>query len=224
MGGSLTFSTATLGRIFVASSWSIALALLPASHALAGTGTFGSHAGFNANGGGNSYLGATHAGSNQLAGLHGHDFGTFSSGDSLLLSGGDLLTWKNEGGDVTGAFIGYNVHEASSSSGTFSEISLGWSNNAPFTNAAGSSFSNYGDQKWAQIASTPDLLSGLAPGDYKLEVYFKATSSEGDRYDSRNGENHVASFAISAPIPEPATFMLGLLGMLTVVAMGRRCR
>jgi hypothetical protein len=224
MNCSFQFSTATERRIFVLSSLIIALLLLPASHALAGTGTFGSHAGFNANGGGNSYLGATHAGSNQLAGLHGHDFGTFSSGDSLLLSGGELLTWKNGGGNVTGASVGYNVHEASSSPGSFSEISLGWSSNAPFTNAAGSSFSNYGDQKWAQIASTPDLLSGLAPGDYNLEVYFKATSNEGDHYDSRNSENYVASFAISAPIPEPATFLLTLFGMLTVVAMGRRCR
>jgi len=224
MNCSFQFSTATERRIFVLSSLIIALLLLPASHALAGTGTFGSHAGFNANGGGNSYLGATHAGSNQLAGLHGHDFGTFSSGDSLLLSGGELLTWKNGGGNVTGASVGYNVHEASSSPGSFSEISLGWSSNAPFTNAAGSSFSNYGDQKWAQIASTPDLLSGLAPGDYNLEVYFKATSNEGDHYDSRNSENYVASFAISAPIPEPATFLLTLFGMLTVVAVGRRCR
>lgn len=224
MSGTLKFSTVALRQIFVDSSFVLALLLVPASHVLAGTGIFGSHAGFDANGGGNSYFGATHAGSNQLAGLHGHNFGTFSSGDSLLLSGGELLTWKNGGGDVTGASIGYNVHEASSSPGTFSEISLGWSNNGPFTNAAGSSFSNYGDQKWAQIASTPDLLSGLAPGDYKLEVYFKATSNEGDRYDSRNSENYVASFAISAPIPEPGTFLLTLFGMLTVVAMGRRCR
>ena len=104
----------------------------------------------------------------------------------------------------------------------FNEISLGWSRNLPLSDAAGNSFSGSGDQKWSQISGTPDLLSGLAPGDYDLEVYFKATSNEGDRYDSRGGANYVASFAIV--IPEPATFMLGLLGMLTVVAMGRRCR
>jgi len=222
MGGSLIFSTATLGRLFDASLWSIALALLPASYALAGTGTFGSYAGFDANGGGNNYLGASQPGPSQLAGLHGHDFGTFTVGDSLLLSGGQLLTWKNGGGDVTGAFISYNVHEASSSAGAFNEISLGWSSNSPLSDAAGNSFSGSGDQKWSQNSGTPDLLSGLAPGDYDLEVYFKATSNEGDRYDSRGGANYVASFAIA--IPEPATFMLGLLGMLTVVAMGRRCR
>ena len=141
MGGSLLFSTATLGRIFVASLWSIALALLPASYALAGTGTFGSYAGFDANGGGNNYLGASQPGPSQLAGLHGHDFGTFIVGDSLLLSGGELLTWKNGGGDVTGAFISYNVHEASSSAGAFNEISLGWSSNSPLSDAAGNSFS-----------------------------------------------------------------------------------
>ena len=221
---SFQFSTATERRIFVLSSLIIALLLLPASHALAGTGTFSSYAGFYPNGGGNSYLGASQPGSSQLAELQGYEFGTFTIGDSLLLSGGELLTWKNGGGDVTGAFIGYNVHEASSSPGSFSEITIGWSSNSPFSDAAGNSFSGSGDQKWADMSSTPDLLSGLTPGDYNLEVYFKATSNEGDHYDSRNSENYVASFAISAPIPEPATFLLTLFGMLTVVAMGRRCR
>lgn len=191
------------------------------------TGVFGSYVGINANGGGNTFYGAQQPGSNFLTAFHGLNLGTFNNvnGDTLVLSGGELLTFKNSGGDVTGAEIQWRVNQitAPSSTGTFVAISLGFTANATFNDAANNTFSTPGDQKWAEIASTPNVLTGLSgtianPIQYELEVFFKATTNEGDHFSNNGGSNYKATFTV---VPEPSVGLLALFG-LGVMALRRR--
>lgn len=202
------------------------LLLLLASPVFAGTGTFGSYIGVD-DGGGNTFYGASQPGSNFLTAFDGHGLGTYTVGDSLLLSGAELLTWKSDGGDVTSAFVSYNVHLNSASAGTFNTVNVSWTSNSPLNDAAGNTFSGSGDQKWANINLTPDLMSGLGAGSYEVEVYFMATTNEGDRYSNNGGSNYVATFDVNAApsgVPEPAALLMAFAGLLSLVAFSRRRR
>ncbi len=162
-----------------------------------------------------------------LTAFDGHGLGTYTVGDSLLLSGAELLTWKSDGGDVTSAFVSYNVHLNSASAGTFNTVNVSWTSNSPLNDAAGNTFSGSGDQKWANINLTPDLMSGLGAGSYEVEVYFMATTNEGDRYSNNGGSNYVATFDVNAApsgVPEPAALLMAFAGLLSLVAFSRRRR
>jgi hypothetical protein len=138
------------------------------------------------------------------------NLGTFnpSLGQNLTLTGGSLLTFKNSGSDVTGAFLDYRVFLAGSPSGSFTEISL------PFNedNVNGST----GDQRWASESQTVDLLSGLAPGTYELGVFLRETSSDNGAFSSNGGANYGATFTV---VPEPGTVISFLSGSSLLGAM-----
>jgi hypothetical protein len=200
---------------------SILLLIAIAGPATAGVGIFGSYASV-----GGTWYGGTQPGT-PLSALDGAGFGTFNVGDNLLLSGAELLTYKNSGSDVWQSHIFYNVHETSSSSGTFADVNVNWNSNNPFNDAAGNFFNSSGDQKWSNITSTPDLLSGLGAGDYQLEIYFMIDTNEGTIYDSNSNENYVSTFSVTSPapgVPEPAACLLALFGMLSLGMLYRRRR
>lgn len=121
---------------------------------------------------------------------------------TLTLTGGSLLTFKNGGSDVTGAFLDYRVFTpAGSPSGSFTEIGL------PFNedNVSG----NTGDQRWADESQTVNLLSGLTPGTYELGVFLRETSTDGGAFSSNGGGNYGATFTV---VPEPGTIISFLSG------------
>ncbi|HEY3663673.1 MAG TPA: hypothetical protein VGL24_11015, partial [Chthoniobacterales bacterium] len=120
----------------------IALALTAASfvvlgnHAYAGAGIFGSDEGLTINGGAftfyeNSLQGDSRHNPLVAGGVTGGptlvttglpaSLGSFNpfAGDSLLLIGGEALTFKNGATDVTGAFVNFSID-----GGAFSSISL----------------------------------------------------------------------------------------------------
>jgi hypothetical protein len=174
----------------------------------AATGCFGSYIGINANGGGNVFYGCQQPGPTNLTAFDTHSFGTFTLGQTLVISGGELETFKNGASDVTGAVLNWKVNELTPSNvpGTFAPISLGFTANATFADAAGNSFAGAGDQKWAEIASTPNVLAGLTPGTYNLEVYFNSTTAaDGDQYSNNGNNNFKATFTV---VPEPSTVSL----------------
>jgi len=212
-----------LSYLFATGLLLVAASLIPLT-AIAGTGTFGSYIGID-NGGGNAWYGATQPGPTTVWNFDGADLGDFTTGDSVLISGGELLTWKSDGGDITGANLFYSVYADGSSAGSYNQVGINWTSNSAFNDAAGNNFVNGGDQKWSTMTSSPDLLSGLGAGDYNLAVYFVANTNEGDRYDSNSGNNFVASFSLSNPspaVPEPASAMLLVAAVLPLALLRRR--
>lgn len=185
------------------------------------TGIFGSDIGLTSNlfnSGGNTFFEATLLGDGRHAplagafvtlpvtldtsGFNGLNLGTFNpgAGDTLILIGGETLTFKNggtgaTGTDVTGTFLNYQID-----SGGFTAISLGFNednvNTAP------------GDQRWAATNNSVDLLNALSPGTHQL-TFFTSGSTNGSSgiFDSNGGANFTATFTIAA-VPEPSSFAL----------------
>lgn len=131
---------------------------------------------------------------------------------SLVLNGGEVKTFKNSGGDVFGAEIFYNVHPTGSGPGPFTGIPLPFDTNLP----------NPGDQRWQQPLAGVDILSGLSPGNYELEVFWKITSNVGDQFDSDFGNNFSATFTVSSAAPVPTLSQWGLIvfGLLVLCIGG----
>lgn len=118
--------------------------------------------------------------------FHERDFGTFLATGTLTASGGELKTFKNNGGDVTGAQLNYRAYISGSPS--FTSINL------PFSANLGN-----GDQSWRTTSGTGNVISNrFSVGDYVYEAYGVAFTNEGDRFSSNNGANYKASFKIRA--------------------------
>ncbi|MBO0938175.1 T9SS type A sorting domain-containing protein [Fibrella sp. HMF5335] len=107
---------------------------------------------------------------------------------SITLKGGEIKTFKNNGGDVTGARLYYRVYPAGSPAGAFTLINL------PFA----ANLNGSGDQKWATTMANINMATGLPAGNYTLEVYWQITTNLGDRFDSNGGANVKASFTVSS--------------------------
>lgn len=136
----------------------------------------------------------------------GTALGTISS---LELTGAEVKSYKNagNGGDVTGATFHYNIFPASGSLGAFTPLNL------PFgANLDACCGGNPGDQSWIENTASIDLLSGLAPGDYVLQVYWEASTNEaGCCFDSNPPNDFQATFTIAAPPEVPTLSEWGLI-------------
>lgn len=123
----------------------------------------------------------------------GHAFGTVTQ---LTLKGGEIKSWKNSGGDVTGAKLYYRVYTSSpepSPLPIFTELDLPWSENGIDGNGD--------NQKWAKTDYTTDILPGLdASESYTLEIYWKITSNVGDKFDDNSGSNFKSSFTVDSSL------------------------
>lgn len=200
----------------------VAALLIPLS-ASAAVGTFGSYIGIDDDSGsGNVWYGGTQPGPNTLDSFHGKWLGDYLIGDQMLISGAELLTWKNGGGDITGAKIHFSIYESTAAPVTWNTTDINFSNNAPFNDAAGNNFANAGDQKWANITATPDVLYGVGNGLYDLAIFLEATTNEGNVFDNNGGANYVAQFRVGPGTPEPSTFLLLFIGLLLPLTQLRK--
>lgn len=165
------------------------------------------------------FYGANEPDPDTLTALHGANLGSFVQGSSVIISG-EILTFKNGGGDVFSQNnVNWRVYEISATPGSFANFNLGFTSNATFNGADGQSYGGSGDQKWAQAGSTPNILSGLLPGDYKLEVYFSGNGNEGTFFNNNGGPNYIANFSVT---PEPSKALLTLFGIAGVALRRRR--
>ena len=172
------------------------------SHGAANYGIYETYAVLSANGGANTFYDAGAITGN--TDFHGANLGTFDpSINSLVLKGGEVKTFKNGVGDVTGAFLAYRIWMAGNESGSFVELTL------PFGLDLGG-----GNQSWQTTAATINVLNGLGSGNYTLEVYFRAAGNQGDVFDNRSGPNYEATFSV---VPEPTTVALSAFGVLLLV-------
>lgn len=155
-----------------------------------------------------------------LTALHGANLGSFVQGSSVIIAG-EILTYKNSGGNVFSQNnVNWRVFLAGDIPGSFSNFNLGWTSDASFSGADGQSYTGSGDQKWAEPASTPNILAGLVPGAYSLEVYFSGNGSDGAFFNNNGGSNYIANFTVT---PEPSKAMLVALGLVGMISRRRRC-
>lgn len=150
----------------------------------AASGIFQTYAILNVNGGGNSYY---HGGINSDGSSNNFNGRDFMSPTTLILNGGEMKTFKNGISDVFGAKINYRVYKSGATPGTFTEIDL------PFAQDLGG-----GDQRWDNTSSNIDLMAlATSNGTWVIEVFWRAPSSDGDHFDSDNGNNFTATFTQS---------------------------
>ena len=170
------------------------------SYAAMNYGIFESYVVLNVNGGGNQFYDAGASTANPD--FHGANLGTFNpSLNSLILNGGEVKTFKNGSGNVTGAFLDYRIWLTGNESGSFIERSI------PFN----ANLSNPGDQRWLLTGDNINVLNGLNSGNYMLEIYFRASGNQGDVFHNNGGPNYEAAFSV---VPEPVNVALGTFGIL----------
>ena len=170
-------------------------AAIIAASAQATTGIFGGYVVLDINGTGDTFYELENPNDDSNPSLNGANLGTFDPDvNSLFFSGGEALTFKSDGGDVTAATVYYRVFEAGNPSGSFNGVNL------PFAQDLGN-----GDQRWQSLAPNDNLLLNLAPGNYTLQAYVDASTNEGTRFLNNGGANYNASFTV---VPEPSTVSL----------------
>lgn len=167
----------------------------------AGTGIYGSYAIVD-----DAYYNCKSSDSDKTD-FNGNDFGAFTVSSTLMINGGEVKTWKDNGGDITGAYMYYRVYKTGTAEPDFTEIQLSW-----VEDGIDSSSNN---QKWAKTDEENNLLSGLSTGSYTLEVYFKATTNEGDVLDDNSGDYYVATFSYTAGLALESDVLISTLNRNT---------
>ena len=150
--------------------------------------------------------------------FQGNDLGVYSVGDSLFV-GGQQKSFKNNGTDVFSHGLAWRVYSGSPS-GSFTTV------NMPFQFDIGG-----GDQQWGgdsqgahsdPIEVSTNVLQGLAPGSYTLDVYsFITTNGVNESatvFNNVGGNNYQATFTV---IPEPSAALLGGLGLIGLLRRRR---
>lgn len=149
--------------------------------------------------------------------------GTFNRDQSGNLQlGGQQKTFKNNGTDVTGEILSYRVWSGSPG-GSFSDLAYAFQ----IDNVGGVG----GDQQWGtdvvgangSLIQTGNLLSGLANGNYTLEVFSRVTTNgvneAGTVFNNVGGANYTATFTV---VPEPSRALLLMAGVLGCFLRRRR--
>ncbi|MBF8457224.1 T9SS type A sorting domain-containing protein [Kaistella sp. G5-32] len=131
--------------------------------------------------------------------FQGATLGQFTLGQSLVLKGGQNKTVKCNSGDTTGGNLYYRVYLTSATpSGTFTSLPMNFLSDDP---GAGPGCQN---QSWQGTGGTANLLTGLAAGNYTVEVYSDAPGSPGTAFASNGGANYKATFTVN-PITVTST-------------------
>jgi hypothetical protein len=193
------------------------ISLLTAASAHAATGIFGSHVEVF------TTTATIYKGENYgtASNFEGANLGTFNLSDTLIFGQAQINTFKdpNAGEDVTGGEMQYRVYKTTSTPGSFSTQTFGFQQNIPFTDIAGNSANGFGDQLWGNTNDIDLLaLATEGNGDYTIEIFFKASTSLGDRFSNNGGNNFKATFTV---VPEPSTALLGALGTLALMRRRR---
>jgi hypothetical protein len=150
-------------------------------------GIYESYAILNINSGGNTYYDLNAATGN--TDFNNANLGTFLSGtNTLVFSGGENKTFKCSGGNVTGGNIYYRVYLSSGSGGSYTGLGMSFVSN----DAGGCG----GNQTWRINNNSTNIISGLAPGAYTLEVYSDAPGFPSTAFASNGGANYKASFTV----------------------------
>jgi len=126
----------------------------------------------------------------------------------LLLRGGEIKTWKNGSGDVTGARLHYRVFYTGETPGAFNELTLN------FDADLGS-----GNQRWKRTNHNVNLLNGQTrSGSYTIEYYFRITTNCSDVLLDNGGGNYQTYVTAFYEINTASTVTQNTTGGASVLA------
>jgi hypothetical protein len=142
--------------------------------------------------------------------FNGTSFGDFKTNEIFTLRGGEINTYKNGRTDVLNGRLRYRVYPAGPppANARFNTINLPYNSELSGTP---------GDQKWQEVNANVNLLAGLEPGSYVIEVYMESDFNEytasgfdysGTNYYSNDNANYIAYFTVSQgliPLPVSLT-------------------
>ena len=132
-------------------------------------------------------------------GFGGGDLGNFTCTNSLALNGGNNSVWKcYADNDIINGYLNYRVYLTTDSPLAFSSINLNGSVTDDHNTACEGNGTN---QVWETNNANVDILSGLSPGTYYLEVYNTADytwsfGNDGTWFWSNNSNNYRATFTV----------------------------
>uniref|UniRef100_UPI0037BFFF56 HYR domain-containing protein n=1 Tax=Flavobacterium sp. TaxID=239 RepID=UPI0037BFFF56 len=154
-----------------------------------------SYAVLNSNGGGNFYYDLQANTGNPD--FNGTNLGTFNSDNSLILNGAQNKVYKCNSDDIINGKLYYRIYKTSDVAPSFLNSNMGFSSNDI---GAGPGCQN---QTWESNGANINVLNGLCPGDYYLEIYttadFTYTASGGrseTHFASNGGNNYKAIFTV----------------------------
>lgn len=152
------------------------------------SGIFESYAILSINGGANAYYDMQANTGNPD--FQGNNLGTFTLGtNTLVVKGGENKTFKNGGCNINSSRINYRIFKVGDTPGSFTVI------NQPFDSNIGGN-----DQKWVGTSGVTNLISGLVPGTYTLELFSEAgfdSCGSGTHFSNNGGANYIASFTVA---------------------------
>lgn len=127
--------------------------------------------------------------------FNGHNFGNLNSGNSLYLKSGQLVVAKdNSSGDIIECRMHYRIYKSGEAPGEFTNVDLPW--HSEWVETEG-----WTTQMWWN--NPPDetnlnLLNGIIPGNYIIEIYFSAVNgSSTTLYLNNSTFNYIAQFNYS---------------------------
>jgi len=155
-----------------------------------------------------------------VADFQGATLGAYNISDTLLIGNSQIDTYKNSGGDVFGGEMQYRVYKTGNTPGTFNTQPFSFQSNSTFTDLGGMTVTGTGDQNWGNTGDINLLSLAVAGnGEYTIELFFKATTNEVDRFSNNGGNNFKSTFNL---IPEPSTYALVAVGLCGLVLLRRR--
>ncbi len=164
-----------------------------------------SYAILNSNGGGNTYYDLKANTGN--TDFNGANLGTFNSGSSLILNGAQNKVFKCNTDNITDGKLYYRIYTTTGTAGTFILTPLFWwgpGDGGPGDYAVSSPPypCNGTGQHWQASGANINVLNGLCPGDYYLEIYttadftYTGVPGFGTHKADNGGNNYKATFTV----------------------------
>ena len=162
-----------------------------------------SYAILNSNGGGNVYY-DLQANTAFNPDFQGANLGTFYSGNTLILNGAENKVYKCNTDDITSGNLYFRIYTTSVNPN--SPIIPFQSNSLSYISGGDPAWCGGINQIWRSSGAGINVLEGLTPGTYFLEVYtnadFTYSTGSGTHYANVGGANYKATFTFSPVMVE----------------------
>lgn len=154
-----------------------------------------SYAILNINGAGNTYYDMQAATANPD--LNGANLGNFNIGsNTLILSGAQNRVYKCGSDNIFQSYFYYRIYKTTAIAPAFTSSVIFFQSNTGTCNPCGGT-----PQTWESSGANINVLNGLLPGTYYLEMYTNAdytyASGSGTHYSNNSGANYKATFTVT---------------------------